>query len=85
MNRTFRRDVPTLERELQRLGISEINFEKMARELGFKIPEELFIAVGCGDLSVNKVIKQLAETEETADFLEITKSLHRNKNFNRFS
>jgi GTP diphosphokinase / guanosine-3',5'-bis(diphosphate) 3'-diphosphatase len=69
----------TLERELQRLGISEINFEKMARELGFKIPDELFIAVGCGDLSVNKVIKQIADTEETADFLEITKSLHEKK------
>jgi GTP diphosphokinase / guanosine-3',5'-bis(diphosphate) 3'-diphosphatase len=69
----------TLERELQRLGISETNFEKMARELGFKIPEELFIAVGCGDLSVNKVIKQIADTEETADFLEITKSLHETK------
>ncbi|HVF24607.1 MAG TPA: bifunctional (p)ppGpp synthetase/guanosine-3',5'-bis(diphosphate) 3'-pyrophosphohydrolase, partial [Anaerolineales bacterium] len=52
----------TLERELQRLGISETNFEKMARELGFKIPDELFIAVGCGDLSVNKVIKQIADT-----------------------
>ena len=69
----------TLERELQRLGISEINFEKLARELGFKIPDELFIAVGCGDLSVNKVIKQIADTEETADFLEITKSLHEKK------
>ncbi len=62
----------TLERELQRLGISEINFEKMARELGFKIPEEMFIALGCGDLSVNKVIKQISETEETADILEVT-------------
>ncbi len=62
----------TLERELQRLGISEINFEKMARELGFKVPEEMFIALGCGDLSVNKVIKQISETEETADILEVT-------------
>ena len=62
----------TLEREIQRLGITNINFEKMARELGFKIPEEMFIAVGCGDLSVNKVIKQISETEETADILEVT-------------
>ena len=61
-----------LERELQRLGITSINFEKMARELGFKIPEEMFIALGNGDLSVNKVIKQLSEIEETADILEVT-------------
>jgi GTP pyrophosphokinase len=46
-----------LERELQRLGITSINFEKMARELGYKIQDEMFIALGNGDLSVNKVIK----------------------------
>ena len=62
-----------LERELQRLGITEINFEKMARGLGFKITDDMFIALGCGDLSVNKVIKLIADTEETADILEITK------------
>jgi GTP pyrophosphokinase len=62
----------TLERELQRLGITNTNFEKMARELGFKIPDEMFIALGTGDLSVNRVIKQLSEIVETADILEAT-------------
>jgi guanosine-3',5'-bis(diphosphate) 3'-pyrophosphohydrolase len=60
----------TLERELQRLGITNINFEKMARELGYKGPDEMFIALGNGDLSVNKVIRQLSETETSADILE---------------
>ena len=68
-----------LERELQRLGITSLNFEKMARELGFKIPEEMFIAVGTGDLSVNKVIRQISETEETADILEVTVPLQEPK------
>jgi guanosine-3',5'-bis(diphosphate) 3'-pyrophosphohydrolase len=62
----------TLERELQRLGITHTNFEKLARELSFKTPDEMFIALGNGDLSVNKVIKQLSETVETADILEVT-------------
>ena len=62
----------TLERELQRLGITNTNFEKMARELGFRIPEEMFIALGNGDLSVNRVIKQLSDIVETADILEAT-------------
>src|SRR6266498_3079661 len=62
----------TLERELQRLGIASINFEKMARELLFKTPDEMYIAIGAGDLSVNKVIRQLAETEQAPDLLEIT-------------
>ncbi|RPI92690.1 MAG: bifunctional (p)ppGpp synthetase/guanosine-3',5'-bis(diphosphate) 3'-pyrophosphohydrolase [Chloroflexi bacterium] len=61
-----------LERELQRLGIANTNFEKMARELGFKLPEEMFIALGNGDLSVNRVVKHLSEAEETADILEAT-------------
>jgi GTP diphosphokinase / guanosine-3',5'-bis(diphosphate) 3'-diphosphatase len=61
-----------LERELQRLGITHTNFEKMARELGFKIPDDMFIALGNGDLSVNRVIKQLSDIQETADILEAT-------------
>jgi len=59
----------TLERELQRLGISEINFEKMARDLGYKIPDEMFIALGCGDLSISKIIRQFSQTEEVEDIL----------------
>ena len=52
-----------LEHELQRLGIAEMNFETMARELGFKTPDELFIALGTGDLSISRVIRRFAETE----------------------
>lgn len=61
----------TLERELQRLGIAEINFETMARDLGLKTPEELFIALGCGDISISRVIRQFSETEENVHALEI--------------
>jgi GTP pyrophosphokinase len=68
-----------LERELQRLGIGETNYEKMARELGFKIPDEMFIALGCGDLSVNKIIKDISETTQAADILEITAPTHDQK------
>ncbi len=60
-----------LERELQRLGITEINFETMARDLGYKTPEELFIALGCGDLSLSKVIREFSEKEENADILTV--------------
>ncbi len=58
-----------LERELQRLGIPEANFEKMARDLGIKSPDEMFVDLGTGDLSVSKVIKQISETEENANLL----------------
>ena len=59
----------TLEHELQRLGITGMNFEIMARELGFKTPDELFIAIGTGDLSISRVIRRFAETEESSDVL----------------
>jgi GTP pyrophosphokinase len=61
-----------LERELGRLGIPEINFDKLARELEFRSPEELFVSLGTGDLAVNRIVKHLSETEENADILTIT-------------
>lgn len=60
----------SLERELQRLGISEINFEKLARELGYKTPDLMFIDIGNGDLSVSKIIKHFSQDEEIKDTLE---------------
>jgi len=56
-----------LERELQRLGISEINFETTARGLGFKTSDELFIALGCGDTSISRVIQEFSEREENKE------------------
>lgn len=58
-----------LERELQRLGIPKVNFERMARDLGFKVPDEMFVDLGTGDLSVSKVIHEISETEEDANLL----------------
>ena len=61
----------SLERELQRLGIVEINFEAMARDMGFKNPDELFIALGCGDISISRVIRRFSEKEENTDILAV--------------
>ncbi|MBI3176313.1 MAG: bifunctional (p)ppGpp synthetase/guanosine-3',5'-bis(diphosphate) 3'-pyrophosphohydrolase [Chloroflexi bacterium] len=62
----------TLEREISRLGIGEVNFERMARALGFKVPDEMFISLGTGDLSVSRVIKEFSEEVEIADILAAT-------------
>ncbi len=64
-----------LERELQRLGLNEIKFEKMARELNYKTPEEMFIELGNGDLSVNKIIKQFSQHEEAEEIFEVSPSV----------
>ncbi|MGE5249249.1 MAG: RelA/SpoT family protein [Bacteroidota bacterium] len=62
----------SLEHEMQRLGIKEINFEKMARELGLKTPDEMFISLGNGDLPVARVIKQISQEEANGDVLAVT-------------
>jgi GTP pyrophosphokinase len=62
----------SLEREMLRLGINEVNFEKMARTLGYKVPDEMFIALGTGDLSVGRIIKEFSEDAETLDILAAT-------------
>jgi GTP pyrophosphokinase len=41
----------------------------MARDMGFKHPDELFIALGCGDLSISRVIRRFSEKEENTDIL----------------
>ncbi len=58
-----------LERELHRLGIIETNFETLARSLEFRNADDLFVALGCGDLSVSRIIKELSDSEENADIL----------------
>jgi len=61
-----------LERELQRLGIEEMNFETLARSMGYRTPDELFVALGCGDLSVTKIVRQLSESEGETEILTTT-------------
>ena len=56
-----------VEKELHRLGLSDINLENLARQLDFKNPDEMFIALGCGDLSVNRLINLISEQELPAE------------------
>ncbi|MBT3190237.1 MAG: bifunctional (p)ppGpp synthetase/guanosine-3',5'-bis(diphosphate) 3'-pyrophosphohydrolase [Anaerolineae bacterium] len=54
-----------LEKELQRVGVKEkTNFEKLAREMGYRSVEDLSLALGHGDLSVNAIIPQLPDDEQ---------------------
>ncbi len=59
-----------LERELARLGMGEINLEALGRNLGYKQPDEMYVDLGCGDLSMSRVVKHLSETPVGADLLE---------------
>lgn len=53
-----------LERELKHLGITNLNQEEMARLFEFKSYDDMAEAIGCGDLSLAKVVKELVLEEE---------------------
>ncbi len=54
-----------LDQELQRVGVKEkTNLEKLAKEMGFINVEELALAIGQGDVSINTIVPQLAEEEQ---------------------
>lgn len=60
-----------LEKELRRLGLMDINLERLAREFNFKIVEDMYVAIGIGDLSIAKVVRYLTLDEEEQEIDEI--------------
>lgn len=61
-----------LEKELRRLGISEYSLEQMARQFEFRTLEDLFVAVGCGDLPLVRIANQLMMEEEDEEGQKFT-------------
>ena len=64
-----------IDRELRRLGIGEVDFIKLANEMGYRNIEDLFYALGCGDLPMGRVINSLTlpekeqEEEDLSEFV----------------
>ncbi len=52
-----------LERELRRLGIDDIPYERIARDLGYGSVDDLLAAVGTGDINLGKAISEFVEPE----------------------
>lgn len=62
-----------LEKELQRIGVKDkTNFENLAREMGYRSADELSLAIGHGDLSVNSVVTQISEEDAKEEELHPT-------------
>jgi GTP pyrophosphokinase len=55
-----------LDREMSRLGIEDVSLEQIALKLGYSQVEEMFIAVGCGDIQLGKVIHRIFEEQDEA-------------------
>jgi GTP diphosphokinase / guanosine-3',5'-bis(diphosphate) 3'-diphosphatase len=52
-----------LEREFKRLGIN-IDFDQLLRDLDYKSGDDLYVALGCGDISIGRIINKLSEGKE---------------------
>lgn len=52
-----------VERELRRLGLTDMDMTQLAREFEYKTDEDLYIAVGCGDISVGRIINQISDVD----------------------
>lgn len=63
-----------LERELGRLGLPQVDFDKLAEKANMKIAEDMFAALGAGDLRLAQLVnlaQQLVEPERGNEQLEL--------------
>ena len=56
-----------LDRELRRLGIIGVDLENLAHEFEAKTIDDLYVGVGCGDISLGRIINKLSEVEPVKD------------------
>lgn len=53
-----------LEKELSRLGLTEVNYERLARRLEFPKVEEFLAALGRNDLKISRVVRLIQELRQ---------------------
>ncbi|KAF0112414.1 MAG: GTP pyrophosphokinase [Chloroflexi bacterium] len=53
-----------LEKELRRLGLVDYDLEKFANNFDYRTLDDLYVAVGCGDISIGHLINLLSEGEK---------------------
>jgi GTP pyrophosphokinase len=53
-----------LERELKRLGVTDVELEKLARDFYYPAVEDLYEDIGCGDISIGRIINKLSEADK---------------------
>jgi GTP diphosphokinase / guanosine-3',5'-bis(diphosphate) 3'-diphosphatase len=59
-----------LEREFRRLGLEDINLENLARQLEYRQPDDMFVALGCGDLPLNRIVTLISDQKPPEDVIE---------------
>jgi GTP diphosphokinase / guanosine-3',5'-bis(diphosphate) 3'-diphosphatase len=61
-----------LEKELRRLGMSDVDLEDLALQFELNSVEDLYVGLGCGDVSIGRIINRISEIGKSKDpLLEI--------------
>jgi GTP pyrophosphokinase len=61
-----------LEKELRRLGLTKLNLENLAKEFDFQAVEDLYEAIGNGDISIGRIVNHLTVPEVESEEFELT-------------
>jgi GTP pyrophosphokinase len=63
-----------LDKELRRLGLAEVNLDRLAREFEYRSIDDLYQAIGCGDLGLGRIINHLTlGAREEQEFTLVTR------------
>jgi GTP pyrophosphokinase len=60
-----------LDKELRRLGLTNLNIERLAREFDRRSVEDLYEAIGNGDIPIGRIVNHLTLDEEEEEELEV--------------
>jgi len=61
-----------LDREFRRLGMPDVDLDHISHDFDFRTIDELYVALGCGDLSVGRIINKLSETDKEQQDIILT-------------
>lgn len=56
-----------LEKELRRLGLVNVDLEVLAADLEFRTIDDLYVALGCGDIALGRIINKISEVDKTKE------------------
>ncbi len=55
------------EREIKRLGLKNVEIDELAKAYEFRNLDDFHVAIGCGDLSIGRIINNLIASEESPE------------------
>jgi GTP pyrophosphokinase len=53
-----------VDREFKRLGLYEVDLEPLAHEFEYRTIDDLYFGIGCGDISIGRIINRLSEVDK---------------------